>query len=208
MSRFDPRLMFVTDGVDGVVETARAAVAGGATAVQVRAKDTTARRQLALLAAVVEACPDVPVLVNDRVDVLLAAREGGVPAAGVHLGQDDLPAEVARRVVGPDLLVGLTANTADHLAAVADLPAGCVDYLGVGALRATATKPDHPPTLGYDGVRAVCAQTDLPCVVIGGVCVDDVPALRDAGASGVAVVSAISGSADPAAAAADLRAAW
>jgi thiamine-phosphate diphosphorylase len=201
---FDPRLVLVTD----CASTAREAVAGGATAVQVRAKDADTTDLLHLVEDVVAVCPGVDVLVNDRVDVFLAARVLDIPVAGVHVGQRDLPAAVTRALVGPDAVVGLTANTPAHLATAAALPAGTVDYLGVGVLRATDTKPDHPPVLGVEGVAHVCAATDLPCVVIGGIAAADLPALRAAGAAGVAVASAIGASPDPRVAAARLRSAW
>jgi thiamine-phosphate pyrophosphorylase len=141
------------------------------------------------------------VLVDDRVDVVLAARDRGARVDGVHLGQSDLPVEVARRLLGAESVIGLTANTVDHLAAADALQPGTVDYLGVGVIRPTATKPDHPAPLGVDGFAALVARTSIPCVAIGGVRPDDVAGLRAAGAAGVAVVSAISGASDPRAAA-------
>lgn len=193
-----------------VADVAAAAVAGGAGVVQVRGKELGA----AALLAAVEACAEriagrAILLVNDRVDVMLAARAAGVPVDGVHVGQSDLPVDRVRALVGPDAIVGLSASRADELAALRRLPAGTVDYLGVGAVRATPTKPDHPEPLGWDGfARFAALAADLPCVAIGGVGPGDAAAARRAGAVGLAVVRAICAAPDPAAAAAALRAEW
>lgn len=186
-----------------VPDVAAAAVAGGAGMVQVREKHATARELVALLVAVAERVGrDVPVLVDDRADVYLAARAAGAPVAGVHVGQSDLPVELARRICGPDAVLGLSAAGAGELDAAAALPPGTVDYLGVGALRATRTKPDHPEPLGLEGFARAAARIRLPCLAIGGVTADDAPALHAAGAAGLAVVSGICADPDPAAAAA------
>ncbi len=125
----------------------------------------------------------------------------GARVDGIHLGQSDVPPQTARALLGADALVGWTANTPAHLADAAEMPAGTLDYLGVGVIRPTATKPDHPEPLGIGGFARIAAATALPCVAIGGVTPADVPALRAAGAAGVAVVSAICAAADPGAAA-------
>lgn len=209
----DLRLHVLTDaalcGARGAPDTARAAVAGGATVVQVRAKNASSADLLVLVHRVAHAVGDrATVLVDDRVDVYLAARHGGARVHGVHVGQSDLPVATVRALVGPDAVVGLTAHRPEHLAAVAALPPGCVDYLGVGVVRDTTTKPDHPPVLGVAGIAAVCAATAVPCVAIGGVRAGDLPALRERGAAGVAVVSAVCGAPDPEAAARDLTRRW
>ncbi|MFI7483489.1 thiamine phosphate synthase [Kocuria sp. M1R5S2] len=208
--RLDPAallLHLVTDSALSaprtVPEVVAAAVAGGATMVQVREKDAPARELVALLVAVAERVGRlVPVLVDDRVDVYLAARAAGAPVAGVHVGQTDLPAGLAREVCGPGAVLGLSAATAEELDAAAALPPGTVDYLGVGAVHATRTKPDHPPALGVAGFAAAASRAALPCLAIGGVRVEDAPALRAVGAAGLAVVSGICADPDPAAAAA------
>lgn len=186
-----------------VPDVVAAAVAGGAGMVQVRDKHASARELTALLVAVAERVGRaVPVLVDDRADVYLAARAAGAPVAGVHVGQADLPVELARRVVGPDAVLGLSAASAGELAAASALPPGTVDYLGVGAVHATRTKPDHPEPLGVEGFARAAARTGLPCLAIGGVRVEDAAPLRTAGAAGLAVVSGICAAPDPAAAAA------
>ncbi|GGH49760.1 thiamine phosphate synthase [Microbacterium album] len=193
-----------------VAELAAAAVEGGATVVQVRGKDLSAAE---LLEAVADCARRIAgratLLVNDRVDVYLAARADGLPVDGVHVGQSDLPAERVRRLVGPDAVVGLSASRASELAALRRLPAGTVDYLGVGAIRATPTKKDHPDPLGWDGFAAfVALAAEFPCVAIGGVGPGDAAAARAAGAAGLAVVRAVCASPDPRAAAAALRREW
>ncbi|MBF4609311.1 thiamine phosphate synthase [Curtobacterium sp. VKM Ac-1393] len=213
--RQDFGVYLVTDGAladrhgVGVLGVVRAAVHAGVRIVQVRDKDASARDLLALTAAVADAVADrAAVVVDDRLDVALAARHAGHRVAGVHLGQSDVPVTAARALLGPDAHVGLTANTAEHLAVVARLSRGTVDLLGVGVVHPTTTKADHPPALGYDGFARLAAATDLPCVAIGGVTLDDVGPLRAAGAAGVAIVSGICAAADPGSAAAAYVAAW
>jgi len=179
-----------------------AAIAGGATVVQLRDKRVDAAeliRRTCVLSEVIAG--RVPLLVDDRVDVALAARDAGARVDGVHLGQSDIPPVTARRLLGARAVIGWTANTPAHLCAAAALPAGTLDYLGVGVIRPTATKADHPPALGIAGFGALAASTALACVAIGGVEPGDVTPLRRAGAAGVAVVSAICGADDPEAAA-------
>jgi len=207
-------LHLVTDEhlpVDRLLDVVGAAVDGGVTVVQLRAKRATVReqvRQLAGLARVVRG--RAALLADDRVDAVLAAREDGVPVDGVHLGQADLSPVLARRLLGAASLVGWTAHAPQHLEALRAMPPGTVDYLGVGVVRATASKDDHPPQLGVDGVAAFAAAAaeaaGVPSVAIGGVRAEDVGPLRAAGLAGVAVVSAICSADDPAAAARALRA--
>ena len=196
---FTPGIYLVTDtplcGKRGVVETATAAVDGGVRTVQIRAKTASAAEIYNLVVRTADALGDrAVILVNDRIDVYLAARAAGAAVHGVHIGQSDLPATQVRTIVGDDAIIGLTANTPGHLDA---LPEDTVDYLGVGVIRATSTKPDHPVPLGIDGSRAIADATVLPCVAIGGIDPGDVTALRQAGAAGVAVVSAICAADDP-----------
>jgi thiamine-phosphate pyrophosphorylase len=185
-----------------------AAVSGGATAVQVREKEADAKVFLDTVLKVAAVLPESVVLfVNDRVDVFLAARNAGARVAGVHVGQQDLPVAAVRELVGPDALIGLTANTPAELFA-ASREAARVDYVGIGSVHATASKDDAAPALGLQGFAALARSTSLPAVAIGGVTVADVPRLRAAGAAGVAVISAVCGAADPRAATAELARAW
>ncbi len=177
--------------------------------VQVRNKEASARDLLQLLVAVAESVGHrVPVLVDDRVDIFLAAQAAGAQVAGVHVGQSDLPVELARALVGPEAIIGLSAATDNEVRAAHRLPAGTVDYLGVGAIHATATKADHPEPLGINRFGVLVAASTLPCVAIGGINRVDVRPLRDAGAAGVAVVSAVCASDDPRVAAQGLKEEW
>lgn len=217
MPRRDPAaylpLYLVTDTAlcapRSVADVVATAIEGGVTCVQVRDKHASGRALLGLLTAVAAAADGrVPVLVDDRVDVFLAARESGARVDGVHVGQSDLPADLVRRIVGEDAVVGLSAATAGELAAAHALPRGTVDYLGVGAVHATATKPDHPAPLGVEGFAMLARASVLPCVAIGGISRADSGPLRQAGAAGTAVVSAICAASDPRDAAAALLRAW
>lgn len=217
MRRPDPAeylpLYLVTDTAlcapRSVADVVAAALAGGATCVQVRDKHASGRALLGLLTAVAAAVDGrVPVLIDDRADIYLAASEQGAKVDGVHVGQSDLPAELVRRIVGRDAVVGLSAAGTEELAAAHALPAGTVDYLGVGAVHATATKPDHPSPLGVDGFAALARMATLPCVAIGGITAADAGPLRRVGAAGIAVVSGICAAPDPAGAAAALLGAW
>ena len=188
------------------VTAVRDAVAGGVTPVQVRDKDRSTRDTLAFCAALAETLPpSVAIIVDDRVDVVLAARADGVALAGVHVGQSDLPARLVRRLLGTDALVGVSAQST---AMAREAEAEGADYLGIGAVHATRTKADAPTAIGVDGVAAVAAATALPAVAIGGITTEDLPALRAAGLDGAAVVSAICSAPSPFDAAAALRRAW
>lgn len=209
----DLSLYLVTDralcGERGVAETARRAVAGGVRIVQLRDKDATDEETVAQLLELSEAIDGRALLVvNDRLDAAVEARRRGARVDGVHLGQADASVLRARALLGADALIGLTANTPAHLDAVNALPPGTVDYLGVGVIRPTSTKPDHPAPLGVSGFGVFAARSPLPCVAIGGVGIDDVEALRDAGAAGLAVVSALCAADDPTARAADFQRRW
>ncbi|QGQ19563.1 thiamine phosphate synthase [Cellulomonas sp. JZ18] len=185
---------------------ASAAVRAGVGTVQVRAKRAGVREQVALTVAVADALRHAPtalLLVDDRVDVALAARARGARVDGVHVGRQDLEVADVRALLGPDAVVGVSVPHPDRLA-----DAVGADYVGSGPVRLTPTKPEAGPALGADGVRAVAAATALPVVAIGGLSADDVPALRAAGAHAVAVVSAVCAAADPGRAAADLVDAW
>ena len=178
------RLMLILDipllaGRDPV-EVALAAAKGGATSVQLRWKGGGDREVVALARRLREALP-VPVLVNDRLDIALAAR-----AAGVHLGAADLPIGLARKVAPPGFLIG--ASVGDEKEAA--LSAGA-DYVGIGPWRTTTTKADAGAALGSDGVRKLLAMVKVPAVVIGGVTPVDVAAIAVLGAAGVAVGSGI-----------------
>ncbi len=181
-----------------VPEMVVAAVRGGVTAVQLRVKECGARdllrRARALLALLRPL--EVPLIVNDRLDIALAAG-----ADGVHLGQDDLPCAEARRLAGAAFTIGVSVGSAAEARRAESEGA---DYLGVSPLFATPTKPDAPPATGLEGLRAIRAATRLPLVAIGGLHAGNAAEALRAGADGVAVVSAIMAADDPEAAAAAL----
>lgn len=183
-------------------EQARLAVASGVRWVQLRDKTATDARiaeEAEHLAAVL-APDDGRLIVNDR---LAAAQAPGV--AGLHMGKSDGDPRERRRVLGPDAVLGLSIET---LAQLNHVPWDAVDYLGVGPVRATATKPDHALPIGFDGLAAICAAARCPCVAIGGLGSGDMTIVRDAGAVGAAVVSAVSRAADPERAVLDLIEEW
>jgi thiamine-phosphate pyrophosphorylase len=177
--------MLVTDdrlvaGRD-LVALARAAEAGGVTALQLRLKTAPAREQAALARALVAALR-IPVLVNDRPDVALAAG-----AAGVHLGSDDLPVPLARTIAPPGFVIGASVGSEAEAAAADE-----ADYWGVGPWRVTTTKADAGAGLGPEGFRRLARLAGgKPCLAIGAVAPDDVAAVYRAGGAGVAVVSGI-----------------
>lgn len=200
-------LHLVTDDrlpLDRLLVVVDAAARAGAAVVQVRAKEAGGRVFTEAVVAVAEVVAGrSAVLVNDRVDVALAARHAGARVDGVHLGQDDLDPLAARELLGDDALIGWTAHRDAHLRAAEAFPDGTIDYLGVGLIRPTTSKADGPPVLGVDGFGSFALATSLPCIAIGGVRATDVPDLVSVGASGVAVVSAICAAPDPGAATAE-----
>lgn len=191
-----------------VTQTVADAVAGGATMIQVRAKNADDREFYSLIAhvcAVVDG--QVPVVINDRVDLFLAARMDTMAVAGVHVGQRDLPVSVVRRLVGQHALIGVSASRKEEIRS-ASHDWAAVSYIGLGALHATGTKADAPAPLGLEAVAQRIELATVPTVVIGGITVADVPAVRAVGAAGVAVSSAVCGARDAVAAAAQFRSAW
>ncbi|MEB3355038.1 MAG: thiamine phosphate synthase [Cyanobacteriota bacterium] len=202
-------LYLVTSPVAGLEARVEAALGAGLRLVQSRAQEgscgsggepLTDGERLAQARALRELCKGhgALFLVNDRIDLALA-----VEADGVHLGQGDLPPALARQLLGPDRLVGRSTHALPQLRqAMAD---GC-DYVGVGPVNATPTKPGREP-VGLDYVRQACGESAIPCFAIGGITAAAVPALRQVGASRVAVVRAITEAEDAAAASRDLLAA-
>ena len=196
-------LYFVTDpdAALPVVEQALQAAKGGARTVQLRDKAASDAQMLAQALALKDALPEgVQLLVNDRVEV--AIRAG---LWGLHIGQSDGDPRAVRARIGPNIVLGLSIENEGQLAQV---PRECVDYLGVGPVRATATKPDHALPVGFDGLARIVARAGLPCVAIGGVGTGDMAVVKGTGAVGVAVVSAISRAADPEVAARGLLDEW
>jgi thiamine-phosphate pyrophosphorylase len=170
--------------------------------VQVRDPAATDRELYELVGALVVQLhgSGVPLVVDDRADIALAAG-----ADGVHVGQSDIPARAVRAMGGTGLLIGMTVSRPDQLDEVQAWPAGTVDYLGVGPVYATTTKATESAPIGTDGLRAVVAASPVPCVAIGGIDAEVVSAVMATGVGGVAVVSAICAASDPTAAARRLR---
>jgi len=190
-------------------DVAAAAARAGVAVVQVRAKRAAVRELVGLTTSVADALTNVAgrvvLVVDDRVDVVLAARWRGARVDGVHLGQQDLEAADARALLGPDAVVGVSAARPAQVRAV---DPAVVDYVGTGPVRLTATKPEADVAVGFDGlVRAVCG-TVLPVVAIGGLAARDAASVAATGAHGLAVVTAICAAADPGAAARDLVERW
>jgi len=183
------------------VDVVRAAVRGGVTCVQLREKQCSTRAFLeeawAVRRLLDELAVRIPLIVNDRIDIALA-----IGADGVHLGQTDMPIGDARRLAGSLLTIGISAESvADAIRAEAE----GADYIGVSPVFATPTKNDTAPPLGLAGLRAIRAAVSLPLVGIGGIKAVNAAEIIQAGADGVAVVSAIVSAPCPERAAADLK---
>ena len=174
-------------------ELAAAAAAGGADVIQYREKRPIATREMIRVAGQMGlACHDLDasLLIDDRVDVAAA-----VGATAVHLGREDLPPDVARQILGPDAIIGGTANSVEEAVKVARQP---VDYLGVGPVFGTTSKGNRAaPMLGLDRFAEICAAVDKPVIGIGSITVDRVADVLAAGAFGVAVLSAVVCQEDP-----------
>ncbi|MEY4138853.1 MAG: hypothetical protein RLZZ371_1035 [Pseudomonadota bacterium] len=189
------RLYLVTDQASlrgrTLAEVVLAAVQGGVTCVQLREKTLATRDFVALALAVKDLLAPfgVPLVINDRIDVALACG-----AQGVHLGQSDMPAALARQLLPPGVFIGLSVENLADVARAADQPA---DYLGISPVFATPTKTDTAAPWGLVGVRQVRALSRLPLVAIGGIHHGNAAEVLQAGADGLAVVSAICSAPDP-----------
>ncbi|MBB6446324.1 thiamine phosphate synthase [Bacillus benzoevorans] len=175
------RSLMSTDALEEAVERA---IKGGCTLIQLREKDCSSLEfyQTALKVKEITDKYKVPLIINDRVDIALA-----VDAAGVHIGQSDLPASVVREMIGPDKILGVSAaNLKEAQAAEKD----GADYLGVGAMYATATKKDTRPVT-FEELKEIRSQVDIPIVVIGGINKNTVLNFKGFGIDGLAVVSAV-----------------
>jgi thiamine-phosphate pyrophosphorylase len=186
-------------GERSLLEVVQAAIKGGATVIQLREKEAGTREMLRLGRALKDLtrASDLPLIVNDRLDVALA-----LDAEGVHVGQDDMPAEVVRRLIGPDKILGVSAET---VAQAREAEAAGADYLGVGDIFGTPSKPDAGAPIGLARFAEIVRSVSIPVVGIGGVTLENAAAVIEAGAAGVAVISAVMGAADPEAAARRLR---
>ena len=182
-------------------EVVAAAVRGGCGLVQLREKHASTGEFVAVARRLKQAMDPlgIPLIINDRIDIALA-----VDAAGAHVGQSDMPWEDARRLLGPDKILGLTIDTMDELRQAQPFD---VDYLGVGPVFATSTKDDPAPTWGLETFRQACTASKLPVIGIGGIDASNAEQVIACGAQGVSVVSAICAANNPEQAAAELVAA-
>ncbi|HYR09630.1 MAG TPA: thiamine phosphate synthase [Longimicrobium sp.] len=192
------RLIVVTDPECGagrsVADVVRAALRGGAPAIQLRMKDASAREMAEAARALLAETRAAGALlfINDRVDVALA-----VGADGAHVGQDDLPVAAARRIAPPGFLLGVSAET-EELARAAEEEGA--DYVGVGPVYRTGSKADAGDAVGTERIARVAAAVRIPVVGIGGITIGNAAPVLHAGAAGVAVISAVMRADDPEAA--------
>jgi len=181
-----------------LLDIIRAAVAGGISVVQLREKDCSTREFIELGKAVTAVLADhsVPLIINDRIDVALA-----VGAQGVHIGQSDMPYPQARAILGTQAIIGLSVETPEQALEANQFD---VDYLGLSPVFATATKTDLPPHLGLQGVEEIRALSRHQLIAIGGINSGNAKEVINAGAHGLAVVSALCSAPDPKTAAIEL----
>lgn len=204
-----------------VADVISQALKAGFACVQIRSKECSARDLIRYTAEAADAIAaagkssSVALLVDDRLDVVLAAREAGVKVDGIHVGQTDIPVEVCRKLLGPDAIVGLSARADEMLEYVKTADMSLVDYLGVGPLHETPTKTDCGLsadgtiiTKSIDDLKELAEASPVPIVVGGGVKLADIPLVKSTGVDGFFVVSAVCGAENPEAAARELVEAW
>ena len=197
------RLYLCTDRIlalgRSIEEAVEAAIAGGVTMVQLREKDASSREFYRLACAVrrITEARRVPLVINDRLDIALAAG-----AEGLHIGQSDLPVDAARKIAGNRLFIGVSARTLEQALSA---QAGGADYLGVGAVFPTGSKADAGEAIGLAGLAEICSAVDIPVAGIGGIGPQNAGAVMKTGAAGIAVISAILSQRDIKAAAEQLR---
>ena len=197
------RLYLVTDphlcAKLGVENTVEAAARGGISMVQLRDKDASTAERVALAMRLKPICAQfrIPLVINDDVD---AALQSDVD--GVHIGQEDMAANLAREKVGKNKILGLSVETVE---AARQTPSDIVDYVGISPIYATPTKTDHKQPIGFHGLAEICAASAVHTVAIGGLKIADCARVMATGVNGMAVVSAICGQDDPYAATVGLR---
>lgn len=201
-AKFDLRLYLVTDRelalgrpLTDVVEKA---LKGGVTMVQLREKKATTRRFLQEVMDVKKILQpyNTPLIVNDRVDIALATD-----ADGVHLGQSDMPWQMARKILGPEKIIGLSIESIKQLE---EANSADIDYIGISPVFTTPTKKELEKGLGIPGTREIASQSRHPAVAIGGINIENVKDVMATGVDGISVVSAICSASDPEASARDL----
>jgi thiamine-phosphate pyrophosphorylase len=177
-------------GGRSLLDVMTAAMAGGARLFQYRDKAASMREVYDQVIRLRQAASEAGAIfvVNDRCDLALA-----VDAHGVHLGQDDLPLALARSIMGKEKLIGISTHRAEQVIAATE---GGADYLGFGPIYETGTKPDHEPVVGTEGLRRIRSLTSLPIFAIGGITLERIEGVMEAGANGIAVISALAGAPD------------
>jgi len=180
-------------------ELAEMAIAGGADTIQFREKKRSTKELVDIAETLRRVCRarNVPLIINDRVDIALA-----VDADGVHLGQRDLPVAVARKLLGPEKIIGGTAATLDEAIAVQNEGA---DYLGFGHIYSTTSKQKHGAPKGPEALAEICGALAIPVIAIGGIDQENFLPVFDAGAWGIAVIAAVCAAPDPTRAARELK---
>lgn len=199
----------------------RDAVEAGFTCVQIRSKVASARELIQLTGQAAEVIAragkseEVALLVNDRLDVILAAKKQGIKVDGIHVGQEDIPVEVCREYLGEDSIIGLSARTHELFEYVRTVDVSRFDYFGAGPLHETQTKPDcgldmngKVITRSFDDISRLAGLSPIPVVVGGGVKLNDIPRLAQTGVNGFFVVSAVTEADNPKQAAVDLVKTW
>ena len=203
MKNFDTTLYFITDSTGfeeaEFLRRVEEALEGGATILQLREKNKSTMEYIELAEKVHELTKkyNVPLIIDDRIDVALA-----VGAEGVHLGKEDMPIATARKILGDDFIIGATAKTVPWALEAYE---GGADYLGVGAVFHTGSKADADD-VSYETLRAICQAVSIPVVAIGGIGKHNVLELGGSGICGIAVISAIFASEDITGATAELKA--
>lgn len=189
----------VAAGDRDLLDIVRAAIAGGATMVQLREKTASTRALIELGQALhtITQATGIPLIVNDRVDVALA-----IGAEGIHVGQDDMPVPLARQLIGPRRILGVSVETVDQAFQAEQDGA---DYLGVGPVYQTPSKADASVPIGTSSLFVIAQSVALPTLAIGGITAKNTRAVIQAGAAGIAVIGAIVAAADPQAATHELR---
>ncbi len=193
MKNIDLSLYLVTDKSDDVekfLKTIEEAIKGGVSVVQIREKtaETLDFYNLALKVKEITSKYDVPLIINDRVDVALA-----IDADGVHIGQTDMPCDVTRKLIGENKILGVSASTITEAQKAQEDGA---DYIGTGAVFPTATK-DDAPSITKEDLKNVVDSIDIPVVAIGGITLENASELNDTGIAGLSVVSAIMSADNP-----------
>ena len=186
----------VRDGQTGLIERCRAVALGGATCIQLRLKDMSARDLAALTQELVRSV-GVPVIVNDRADVAIAAG-----AAGVHLGADDMPVGAVRKFAPEGFIIGASVGNDEERNSSRG-----ADYVGIGPVFGTASKKDAGSAIGIAEFKRLAVATGLPAVGIGGINASNARAVIDAGAAGIAAIASVMGAGDPLAAAREMASA-